>query len=36
VEELLRMAATGLFSTDTLEGNGVERGVDEDDDEFGW
>jgi len=30
------MAATGLLSTDTFEGNGVEVGVDKDDDEYGW
>ena len=36
VEGLLGMVATGLLSTDTLEGNGVEGGVDEDDDEYGW
>jgi hypothetical protein len=29
------MAATGLLSMDTLEGNGSEGGVDEDDDEYG-
>ena len=36
VEGLLGMAATGLHSTDTLEGNEVEGGVDKDDDEYGW
>jgi len=36
VEGLLGMAATGLLSMDTLEGYGVEGGVDEDDDEYGW
>jgi hypothetical protein len=30
------MAATRLLSMDTFEGNGVERGVDEDDNEYGW
>jgi hypothetical protein len=32
-EGLLGMAA---ISTDTVEGNGVEGGVDEDDNEYGW
>ncbi len=36
VEGLLGMAATGLLSSDTLEGNGVEGGVDKDDNEYGW
>ena len=36
VEGLLGMAATGLLSMDTFEGYGVEGGVDEDDDEYGW
>ena len=36
VEGLLGMAATGLLSMDTVEGYGVEGGVDEDDDEYGW
>ncbi len=36
VEGLLGMAAIGGLSTDTVEGNGVEGGVDEDDDEYGW
>ena len=36
VEGLLGMAAIGGLSTDTFEGNGVEGGVDEDDDEYGW
>jgi hypothetical protein len=36
VERLLGMAAIGGLSTDTFEGNGVEGGVDEDDDEYGW
>ncbi len=36
VEGLLGMAATGLLSTDTLEEDGVEGGVDEDDKEYGW
>ena len=35
-EGLLGMAAIGGLSTDTVEGNGVEGGVDEDDDEYGW
>jgi hypothetical protein len=30
------MAAIGGLSTDMLEGNRVEGGVDEDDDEYGW
>jgi len=30
------MADTRLLSMDTLEGNEVEGGVDEDDDEYGW
>ena len=36
VEGLLGMAAIGGLSTDMLERNGVEGGVDEDDDEYGW
>ena len=36
VEGLLGMAAIGGLRTDMLEGNGVEGGVDEDDDEYGW
>jgi hypothetical protein len=36
MEGLLGMAAIGGLSTDTLEGNGVEGGADEDDDEYGW
>ena len=36
VEGLLGMAAIGGLSTDTFEGNGVEGGADEDDDEYGW
>ena len=36
VEGLLEMAATGLPPTDTLEENGVERGFEEADDEYGW
>ncbi len=35
-EGLLGMAAIGGLRTDMLEGNGVEGGVDEDDDEYGW
>ncbi len=35
-EGLLGMAAIGGISTDMLDGNGVEGGVDEDDDEYGW
>jgi hypothetical protein len=30
------MVAIGGLRTDMLEGNGVEGGVDEDDDEYGW
>jgi hypothetical protein len=36
VDGLLGMAAIGGLSTDTFEGNGVEGGADEDDDEYGW
>ena len=36
VERLLRMAATRLLSMDTLEEDGVEGGIDEDDEEYGW
>ena len=36
VEGLLGMAAIGGLSTDTFEGNGVEEGADEDDNEYGW
>ncbi len=36
VEGLLGMAAIGGLRTDMLEGNGVEGGVDEDDNEYGW
>ena len=35
-EGLLEMATIGGISTDMLEGNGVEGGVDKDDDEYGW
>ena len=36
VEGLLGMAAIGGLRTDMLEGNGVEGGADEDDNEYGW
>ena len=36
VEGLLGMAAIGELSTDMLERNGVEGGVDKDDDKYRW
>ena len=36
LEGLIGMAAIRGLSTDMLEGNGAEGGVDEDDDEYGW
>ena len=35
VERLLGMATTGLLSTNTLKEDGVEGGVDEDDEDYG-